>query len=180
MRKLLNTSARYGLLSMGLHWLMLLLLIGVFACISLSDSFPENSSTETLLKTSHFTLGLTVFALAWVRLLAKLVSPAPVIEPPIAVWQDRTSKVVQALLYGLMFCMPVLGWLSLSSSGKQIPFFGWQLPALIAQNKDFEEIIKSIHEAGAATLLVLVGVHAAAALYHHYLLRDNTLRRMLP
>ena len=102
MRKLLNTPARFGLLSMGLHWLMLLLLVGAFACISLSDSFAENSSTAILLKTSHFTLGLTVFALVWVRLIAKLVSPAPVIEPPIAVWQDRTSKVVQALLYGLM------------------------------------------------------------------------------
>ena len=165
---------------MGLHWMMLLLLIGVFTCILLIDSFPENSSTETLLRTSHFTLGLTVFALVWVRLLVKLLSRAPVIEPPIPRWQDRMSKVVQALLYGLMFCMPVLGWLSLSAAGKAIPFFGWQLPALIAQNKNLEEIIKSVHEAGAATLFALVGIHAAAAFHHHYFLRDNTLRRMLP
>ena len=180
MPKVLNTSARYGWLSIALHWLMLLLIVAVYACILLTASFPKGGDTRALLKSWHFTLGLTVFALVGVRLVVNLVSPTPVIEPPIARWQDITAKAVQAMLYALMFCMPLLGWLSLSAAGKPIPFYGWQLPALIAQNKDLAETFKSIHEAGATVIYFLVGTHAIAALYHHYLLRDNTLRRMLP
>lgn len=165
---------------MALHWLMLLLLVAVYACILLTDSFPKGSDTRALLKTWHFMLGLTVFALVWVRLMVNLVSPALVVEPPIAQWQDITAKAVQAMLYALMFCMPLLGWLTLSADGRPILFYGWQLPALTSQNKDLAETFQSIHESGATMIYVLVGIHAMAALYHHYFLRDNTLQRMLP
>jgi len=141
---------------------------------------PKAVNTRALLKTWHFILGLTVFALVGVRLIVNLVSPTPVIEQPIARWQDITAKAVQFMLYALMFCMPLLGWLALSAAGKPILFYGWQLPALITQNKDLAEPIISIHETGATVIYFLVGIHAIAALYHHYFLRDNTLRRMLP
>jgi cytochrome b561 len=177
---LLNTEQRYGWLSMGLHWLMLALLIAVYTCILLTDNFPKGSDTRTLLKTWHFMLGLTVFVLVWVRLIARLISPTPLIEPPIARWQDMTAKAVQALLYLLMIAMPLLGWLTLSAEGQPISFYGWQLPSLMAENKDLAATINEIHEAGATVIYFLVGIHAVAALYHHYLVRDNTLRRMLP
>jgi len=177
---LLNTKKRYGWLSMGLHWLMLVLLIAVYTCILLADNFPKGSDTQVQLKTWHFMLGLTVFVLVWVRLIAKLISPTPLIEPPIARWQDMTAKAVQALLYVLMIAMPLLGWLTLSAAGKPIFIYGLHLPSLMAENKDLAEIIKGIHEAGATAIYALVGIHAIAALYHHYLVRDNTLRRMLP
>ena len=90
--------------------MMLLLLVAVFAAMELSDGFSKGSDTRASLKTLHFTLGLTVFTLVWVRLIAKLVSPAPLIHPPIARWQEVTAKVVQALLYLLMIAMPLLGW----------------------------------------------------------------------
>jgi superoxide oxidase len=179
-QKLLNTTARYGWLSMALHWLMLFLLVAVVTCIGLSDSFPEGSDTRASLYKWHFMLGLTVLTLVWIRLIAKLVSPTPSISPPIAHWQDTTAKAVQALLYLLMIVMPLLGWLMLSAAGKPIPFFSWQWPPLIAENKDIVETIKEVHEAGALGIYVLVGIHAVAALYHHYFVRDNTLRRMLP
>ena len=165
---------------MGLHWLMLLLLVAVFAAMELSDGSPKRSDTRASLNTLHFTLGLTVFTLVWVRLIAKLVSPAPLIHPPIARWQEVTAKVVQALLYLLMIAMPLLGWLILSASGKLIPFYGWQLPALITENKGLVETIKEIYEIGASAIYVLVGIHAAAALYHHCFVRDNTLLHILP
>jgi cytochrome b561 len=178
--KALNTLARYGWLAMALHWLMLLLIAAVYACILLTDSFPKGSDTRALLKTWHFMLGLTVFALVGVRQMVNLVSPTPVIKPPSARWQVITAKAVQVMLYALMFCMPLLGWLTLSADGEPILFYGWQLPALITRNKDLAETFKNIHEAGATVIYFLVGIHAIAALYHHYFLRDNTLRRMLP
>jgi superoxide oxidase len=177
--ELTQQKKRYGWLSMALHWLMLVLLIAVYTFILFTDNFPKGSDTQVQLKTWHFMLGLTVFVLVWVRLIAKLISPTPLIEPPIARWHDITAKAVQALLYVLMIAIPPLGWLTLSAAGKPIPFYGWQLPSLIAENKDLAETIKGIHEAGATAIYFLVGIHAIAALYHRYLVSGNTMRSML-
>ena len=165
---------------MGLHWLVLVLLVAVFTCISLTENFPKGSDTWELLKTWHFMLGLTVFALAVLRLIVTLLSPTPLINSPIPRWQGLTAKVVQALLYASMFAMPLLGWLILSAAGKPIPFYGWKLLALIAENKGIAETVKEFHEAGGTVIYFLVGIHAVAAVYHHYFVRDNTLQRMLP
>jgi len=159
---------------------MLLLLLVVYACILLSESFPKGSDTRALPKTWHFMLGLKVFELIWFRLIAKLVNSTPLIEPPIARWQDLTAKAVRALLYLLMITMPLLGWLRLGAAGKSIPFYGWQLPALVAENKGITETVKDVHEAGATVIYFLVGIHALAALCHHYFVRDKTLRQTLP
>ena len=79
-----------------------------------------------------------------------------------------------------MICMPLAGWLILSAAGKPIPFFGLQLPALISENKDLAKLIREFHETLGKVGYFLIGLHAVAALFHHYVLRDNTLRRMLP
>jgi len=79
-----------------------------------------------------------------------------------------------------MIGMPVLGWLILSGEGKTIPFYGMELPALIAKNKELAENVEDIHKTIAEVGYYLLGLHTLAALYHHYLVKDNTLRRMLP
>ncbi|MGE5758408.1 MAG: cytochrome b, partial [Sideroxydans sp.] len=76
--------------------------------------------------------------------------------------------------------MPITGWLLLSATGKPVPFFGLELPALIGENKDLAKTLKDIHEFVGTAGYYLIGLHAAAALYHHYIVRDNTLLRMLP
>ncbi len=75
-----------------------------------------------------------------------------------------------------------LHWLMLllSAAGKSIPFFGLQLPALIGESKSLADVIKEIHEIGGTVSYFLIGLHAAAALFHHYFVLDDTLRRMLP
>ena len=73
-----------------------------------------------------------------------------------------------------------LSALKFSAGGKAIPFFGLELPALIGESKSLAKQIKEVHEAVATLGYVLVGLHAAAALAHHYVIKDNTLRRMLP
>jgi cytochrome b561 len=83
-------------------------------------------------------------------------------------------------LYVLMIGLPLVGWLILSASGKPVPFFGLQLPALVGENKALADLFKEIHETGGTVGYFLIGLHAAAALFHHYVVRDNTLRRMLP
>ncbi|WP_300337789.1 cytochrome b [Accumulibacter sp.] len=175
-----NRTDRYGSLSIGLHWLMLLLFVAVYACIELREYFPKGSDPREALKTWHFMLGLSLFVLAALRLLVRLTGPVPRIEPDPPAWQKLSARLMHAALYALMIGMPLAGWLLLSAAGKPIPFFALQLPALIGESKNLANTIKEIHEVGGKVGYVLIGLHAAAALFHHYFVRDDTLQRMLP
>jgi len=175
-----NTIDRYGSASIAMHWLMLLLLIAVYACIELRELFPKGSDTREALKVWHYMLGLSVFVLVWLRLVMHLPGTKPHIVPEQGPWQSLSARLMHIALYLLMIAMPVAGWLLLSADGKPIPFFGLQLPALIGENKALADTIKEIHETGGTIGYYLIGLHAGAALFHHYIKRDNTLTRMLP
>ncbi|OIR16813.1 hypothetical protein GALL_26330 [mine drainage metagenome] len=175
-----NTAGRYGALSIGIHWLMLLLFIAVYACIELRELYPKGSDPREALKTWHAMLGMLVFGLIWLRLAARLSGPTSGIQPEPPSWQQISAKLLHLALYALMIGMPVTGWLLLSASGKPIPFFGLQLPALIGQNKELASQIKEVHEFVGTAGYYLIGLHTVAALYHHFIKRDNTLTRMLP
>lgn len=174
-------APRYGTLTIALHWLMLLLLIAVYATMELRGYYPKGSAPREAMKVWHFMLGLSVLALVAVRLLARWTGPRPAIVPTPPVAQQRLATLMHLALYGLMVALPVLGWLALSASGKPIPyFFGLHLPALLAESKDLADSLKEVHETLATVGYVLIGGHALAALYHHHVVRDNTLRLMLP
>lgn len=175
-----NTASRYGSLSIGIHWLMLLLFIAVYSCIELRGLYPKGSDLREALKTWHYMLGLLVFALVWLRLAGRFSGPTPVIHPKPPVWQETSAKLLHLALYALMVVMPLTGWLLLSASGKPVPFFGLQLPALIGENKDLAKTIKEVHETIGTAGYYLIGLHVVAAFYHHFFVRDNTLIRILP
>jgi len=175
-----NTVSRYGSLSVGLHWLMLLLIASVYACIELRGNFPKGSDMREGLKTWHFMLGLSILVLVLVRLAARFIGTVPRIEPAPPKWQSLFAKLMHIALYALMIGMPLLGWLTLSAEGKLVPFFGLQLPSLVGESKSIAGWAKELHETGGTVGYFLIGLHAATALFHHYVVRDNTLRRMLP
>jgi cytochrome b561 len=175
-----NSTERYGSLSIGFHWLTLLLLVAVYACIELSELFPKGSYLREALKTWHYMLALSVFVLVWARLAAHIAGPTPRIEPEPPSWQLLTAKLVHVALYAIMIGMPLVGWLILSAKGKPIPFFGLELPALVGESRTLAKLFKEIHETAGTVGYFLIGLHAAAGLFHHYIVRDNTLRRMLP
>jgi cytochrome b561 len=79
-----------------------------------------------------------------------------------------------------MIAMPIAGWAILSAEGKPIPFWGLELPALIAENKELAHTIEELHETAGLVFYYTLALHALAALFHHYIVKDNTLRRMLP
>lgn len=178
--KMRNATDRYGTLSIALHWLMLLILVAVYACIELREFYPKGSDIREGLKSWHFMLGLTVFVLIWLRIYARITTTAPPITPALAPLQNLSAKLMHVALYLFMIGMPLLGWILLSATGKPIPFFGLELPALVAENKGLADLIKEIHETGGTVGYFLVGFHAVAALFHHYYVKDNTLLRMLP
>jgi cytochrome b561 len=175
-----NTTDRYSAPSITLHWVMVLLLIAVYACINLAEVFPKGSDARNLMKTWHFMLGLSVLALVVVRIVVNITQTAPRIEPNPPAWQNLSAKAMHLALYVLMLGLPIAGWLILSANGKPIPFFGLQLPSLLAENKDLAHNIKDLHEAGGTLGYFLIGLHALAGLYHHYVVKDNTLLRMRP
>lgn len=174
-----NSKEHYGLLSIGLHWVMLLLFIAVYACIELREFFPKGSNIREGLKTWHFMLGLSIFVLVWLRLLANVSDHYPRIKPEPPRWQRLLARLMHLVLYALMIFMPLAGWLTLSAAGKPIPFFGLELPALIDESENTAKLIKEIHVTAGTAGYFLIGLHAVAALFHHYIMRDNTLRRML-
>lgn len=175
-----NTDRRYGWVAIGLHWLMLLLVAAVFACIELSEAFPKGSPWREDMKSWHFSLGLSVLGLGAFRVGLHFLDPAPRIHPPPPRWQTLLAKAIHLALLALMVLMPFLGWLALSAEGEPIRFLGWDLPALIGQGEDAADWAEDLHEAGGTLGYLLIGIHAAGALFHHYGVRDDTLRRMLP
>lgn len=175
-----NSETRYGSAMIGLHWLMLLLLAAVYALIELRELYPSGSDPREMMKAWHFTLGLTVFLLVWIRLGLRLTQAVPRIEPEPVRWQRLASRIVHMALYALMIAMPVLGWLTLSADGETALVNGLILPALIGPNPDTADALQKLHANIGTFGYVLIGVHALAALFHHYFLRDNTLVRMLP
>lgn len=175
-----NSTLRYGSLSIGIHWLMLLLLVGVYGAIELRVLFEKGSDPREALKTWHFMLGMLVFVLVWLRLAVRLSGPTPTITPELPKLQQLSTTALHMALYLLIIGMPLTGWLMLSAAGKPIPFFVLELPALIGENKALAKQIKEVHEFVGTAGYYLIGLHLAAAFYHHYLRHDNALMRMLP
>jgi cytochrome b561 len=175
-----QAQARYARLSIFLHWAMLLLITAVYSCILLHESFPKGSDLREGLKTWHFMLGLSVLALVIIRIVTRLLSVKPPIKPEPPAWQMLLAKGTHLALYAFMLAMPIAGWLILSAADKTIPFFGLELPPLTAPNKALAGQIKELHETFGTVGYFLIGLHALAALFHHYVVKDNTLRRMLP
>jgi superoxide oxidase len=174
-----NSAARYGSVSIALHWLMLALMACVYAFIELHEVYGR-TPTGAMFENWHTLTGLAILLLVIVRLGLRLVQPVPAIMPPLARWQHTLATLVHVALLALMLVQPVIGWLLLSAEGHDIVFVGIQLPALTAPDRAFAESVAEVHEVIGTLGYLLIGMHAAAALFHHYVVKDNTLMRMLP
>jgi cytochrome b561 len=175
-----SVSDRYATPVIVLHWLMFLLIVVSYASIELREFFPKESAPREALKSLHYMIGLTVLALVIARIIARFSYVIPRILPPPPRWQEMAARLIHLALFIFMIAMPVLGWLILSAEGDPIPFWGLELPPLVSPDKEFAEQAEEIHETVGNIGYFLIGAHAAAALFHHYVVRDNTLARMLP
>lgn len=175
-----RTGDHYHPMAIGVHWMTLLLLVGVYSLIELRGIYPKGSEARDLLKWWHATLGLTALGLVSARLVLRLVFGVPPIRPQPPAWQQLLAGAMHWALYAFLFVMPLLGWLMLSAKGKPIPFFGLEFPALITPDKPLAVRIEGLHRFIGVLGYYLIGLHAIAALYHHYVMRDNALVRMLP
>lgn len=173
-------SVRHRPLTIVLHWLSLLLIVGGVACV-LAREGVEDRGLRLLLLELHRNAGLLVLALAALRLLTRLRPGHARPEHGLPTVLRRLAKASHGLLYLGLLATPLLGW-ALSSARGQLPqLFGLlPLPALVARDRDLAETLAECHEALAWLLIVLIGLHAAAALWHHHVRKDDVLRSMLP
>jgi cytochrome b561 len=168
----------YSPVSVWLHWIMLILLIGAYACIEFRVVFERGSDARELIKTFHYAFGISIFALVWLRLIARLSSPN-INREKYGLVQKTASKLMFLALYTLMISMPILGFVLISAEGNVITFFGMQLPLLDIQSKELADQIEDIHETLGKVGYFLIGLHALAGLFHHFVIKDETMKRML-
>ena len=175
-----DPAFKYSRPLVSLHWLMFLLLILVYAAMEFRVLFDKGMPQREFMKSLHVMFGLCVFALVFLRLLAKRLSPRPqdVETQGLKLLFHRASGAGHVVLYLFMAIMPIAGWLMLSAAGKPIPFFGLELSALIAPDEALAKQIKATHALAGNIGYGLIGLHVAAALFHQMALKDRLLERM--
>ena len=173
-----NTDAHYGMVAQVLHWTIFVLIASQFVSAQLVDVFPRGSAERATVIDLHESLGLAVLALVLVRLSWRTVNPALPGHGP--VWQQRAARAAHAGLYLLMLVVPIAGYVVAAGRGHELALFGFALPPLLEADRSLARTARGIHEVLAWSLAGLVAVHAAAAVWHHVVARDTTLRRMLP
>lgn len=163
-----------------LHWATLILIVLVVGIVFVREGFEEKA-LRTALINIHRSIGLTVALLAMARIVVRLAH-RPL--PPTAEMSPLSrlaAELAHLGLYGLLMALPLIGWALSNANGKPVSFYGLiTLPNIVGQDEDLADDLAEYHENAAWLLLGLVGVHAAAALYHHFVRRDNVLRAMLP
>jgi cytochrome b561 len=174
-----HKTARYSNPAMVVHWLTALLII-VALPLGGYMSDLRLSPLKLQLISYHKWIGMTVLLLVIARILVRMKkgAPAPI---PAPAWQLRAAQLTHILLYALMLAVPLTGWLMSSAKGFPVVYLGLvPIPDLVAKNEGLGDFFKSAHEILTSGLLGLVALHVAAALKHHLVDRDATLRRMLP
>lgn len=173
-------SVSYTRTAISLHWLTLVLIACGFTLAVYMVDLPE-SPQQLKYFSWHKWIGVTVFLLALVRLAWRLTHPAPVPPAIMPEWQQRAATAMHALLYLLILVIPLTGWLYSSATGVPTAYLGlMQLPDLLPRDKVLAAQLKLVHVTLNYTMLTLVVIHAAAALKHHFVDRDEVLTRMLP
>lgn len=175
-----SEDAGYSRPAKLLHWAVVALLIGQFIVAWTMPSMRRDTQPDTLINL-HFSFGTLIALVAAVRLGWRMGHGAPPPASGLSSWQVHSARVVHGLLYALLFVVPILGWIDASWRGMSVKLFGLALPKLIATRAPGWNWTGDVHGLLANyVLLALVGLHVAAALYHHFICRDGVLQRMLP
>lgn len=176
---------RYALSQRLLHWLIALMVLGVlavgmiFAILEFDGTLATfGKDTTNALYKYHKTFGVIILAAMIVRIAVKLACGKPDYAVPLTRFEHVASNAVHGLLYLLLILQPVVGWLATGASGYPVEFFGWTLPPILGKDKETGEFLYGLHGVFGWMLLILVGLHIAAALKHTFVNRDGLLWRM--
>lgn len=175
-----SASLHYTGTAKVLHWLVALIIIGLFV-LGQYMSDLSMSPRKLQLYSWHKWFGVTVFLLVLVRLGWRLTHQPPRLPEQMPKLQQLASHVGHTALYGLMLAIPISGWLMSSAKGYQTVWFGvLPIPDLLGKDKLLGDLLAELHGALNGLLMFIVVIHVIAALKHHFIDRDDVLKRMLP
>lgn len=175
-----NDLRRYGALAQLFHWVIVALIVTQFVLANRADALPLGPAKISTLAT-HKSVGMTIFALAVLRLIWRLINPVPAMPASTPRWQQWGAHLSHWALYALILVTPLMGWFMSSARNFPVSWFGMiTLPDLVSPSSEAYEFFHSAHEILATSLFFIAILHVLAALKHHFIDRDNVLRRMLP
>ena len=182
-----TVSASYTKTAMALHWLIALAIVAMLASGWSFDFFTDDGTKFALIRL-HKSLGVTILLLTLFRILWRLAHQAPSLPASLPLWEIKGAKIAHVLLYVASLALPLSGWAMVSASPRNIPtvLFGlvpWpQLPLLqtLEHKKEIAERLGDLHGIGGVLLALLIAGHAAAALRHHFILRNDVLLSIAP
>jgi superoxide oxidase len=170
---------RFDVLTIGLHWATVSLIAGLFASAWLL--LAGDREHAAMLLTVHRSLGVVAWAVAITRLGWRFsYAYLPPFPQNMSKIQQRLAKASEYGLYGLLLFQPLTGLAQSLARGRNFTLFAWQVPSVMAGNKPLTALFHQIHALSAWVLLVLIGLHILAALFHRFVLRDEVLQSMLP
>jgi cytochrome b561 len=179
--QLRNSPRGYGAVSLSLHWLTAGFIVLAWLLGTFGDDLPRGAARSAGLLT-HIWAGLAIIVLVVLRIAWRLFDPPPPLEPTrFGHWTEVAARLGHFALYGLLIALPAVGVLLQFAPGDALPVFGIvDIASPWVRDRSFAESLKDVHETLANLLMIVVGLHGAAALVHHWLLGDRTLTRMLP
>ena len=165
-----------------LHWTIAAAIVLQFVLAKLADLAGDDDLAvrELALLANHKSVGITILALALIRIVWRVKNPPPALPASMPAWQVRASHASHWTLYGLIIVIPITGWLMSSASAYSVSWFNLlQLPDFVAPNPDLKDLLNEVHETLAKLLFVVALLHILAALKHAVIDKDGVLSRML-
>ena len=171
-------STTYTPVAKGLHWLMAVMILGLLALGIYMSDLPL-SPQKLELYSWHKWFGVTVFLLVWLRLAWRVTHRPPALPESMSPLMQLAAHAGHFALYGLMIAIPMTGWLMSSAKGFQTVWFGvLPIPDLLGRDKDMGDLLQLLHKGLNILLMLTLAGHLGAALWHHFVLKDDTLHRM--
>lgn len=176
-----NSADGYGAIAQSLHWLTVVLVAIAWMLGSFDDLLPKGEARAVGLFV-HISAGVAILVTLVARVLWRMVDAPPQAAPSmLGAWLDTAGRLAHYVLYALLVAVPVAGIVLQFARGDALSLFGVaEIPSPLLADRAYARSVKEVHEVLANALIILAVFHAAAALVHHWVLRDRTLVRMLP
>ncbi len=174
-----NTDKKFGIVTKFLHWSLALLFLGQFVWLYESGLYPNSDPAHLKYILLHKSFGVLILGVVLTMLLWRIINTRPTWPNTMPLREQVLAKLTHRLIYLVMILMPVSGYLMSCYAGYGVKFFGMALPVLVGKDEGLGQFFFDMHERLAYLILILVSLHTLGALKHHFIDKNDILRRML-